>query len=354
MYRASFRLSLLAALLTAVAGTAVDAVGPPAAKRPLLGDQKPVPAPGAAPARPAPPPEPAPELAREPAPETPPEPPAVAVPDETLPAASVAPEPEGPAEQAVEEAARPESVPEAPVAVEDSELPSGDPEPQSELLAAPTTLPEDSTVEPAPALEKPQEEAFGDPIRPTELPPETASFTADGLVQIGDDRLSFRIHHLEGRERQDMTVDGLYQITILRPDLGTAYLVQPKADTFIPLMLEEVSLWPRYRALEGYEIKAGAWEVLAGERVRRYHVSSTEAALQPMDVLVWITEDGIEVRLEGEMDVEGITESVVLLRQNIERQPIEPSLFDPAAAIRETAPPIAVPSSHKDVGKVGP
>ena len=73
-----------------------------------------------------------------------------------------------------------------------------------------------------------------------------------------------------------------------------------------------------------------------------------------MDILVWITEDGIEMRLEGEMEVEGLMESVVLERSNIKRAPLDDALFDPAVALAADDPKLAVPESHEEVGTVGP
>ena len=192
------------------------------------------------------------------------------------------------------------------------------------------------------------------PGRTAELPPETASFTADGVVQIGDDRLSFDVYHRGGKERQEMTIDGLFQITILRPDLGAAYLVQPAADAFIPLRLDEVGLWPRYRGGVGYKVELKGKERVAGEDTSLYHVTSQAGAAVEMDILVWITEDGIEMRLEGEMEVEGMMESVVLERSNIRRAPLDDALFDPAVALAADDPKLEVPDSHEEVGTVGP
>ena len=146
------------------------------------------------------------------------------------------------------------------------------------------------------------------PAKSAELPPEAASFVADGLVQIGDDRLSFDIYHRAGKERQEMTIDGLFQITILRPDLGAAYLVQPDAEAFIPLSLDEIGLWPRYRGQQGYKVEHQGDEVFEGEKTQIFHITSEDEAPVEMDILVWITDDGIEVRLEGEVEVECVAE----------------------------------------------
>ena len=191
-------------------------------------------------------------------------------------------------------------------------------------------------------------------LEPAELPAETASFIADGVVQIGDERLDFKVFHDVGRERHEMAIDDLFQITILRPDLGTAYLVQPEADSYIPLPLEDISLWPRYRIQGGYRIERQARELEDGETTTRFRIRGSETAPIEMDVLVWITDDGIEMRLEGEMEVEGILENVVLMRRNVRRQPIDPTLFDPAEALLVLSPPGEIQEGNGRLKSAGP
>ncbi len=191
-------------------------------------------------------------------------------------------------------------------------------------------------------------------LEPAELPAETASFIADGVVQIGDERLDFKVFHDAGRERHEMAIDDLFQITIFRPDLGTAYLVQPEADTYIPLPLEDISLWPRYRMQAGYSIERQAREEEGGETTTRFRIRGSEAAPIEMDVLVWITDDGIEMRLEGEMEVEGILENVVLMRRNVRRQPVDPDLFDPTEALLALTPPGEIQEGNGRLKSAGP
>ena len=191
-------------------------------------------------------------------------------------------------------------------------------------------------------------------LEPAELPAETASFIADGVVQIGDERLDFKVFHDTGRERHEMAIDDLFQITILRPDLGTAYLVQPDADTYIPLPLEDISLWPRYRIQSGYLIERQGREVEDGEQTTRFRISGSRDVPIEMDVLVWITDDGIEMRLEGEMEVEGILENVVLMRRNVRRQPVDPDLFDPAEALLVLTPPGEIQEGNGRLKSAGP
>ena len=191
-------------------------------------------------------------------------------------------------------------------------------------------------------------------LEPGTLPAETASFIGDGVVQIGDERLDFKIFHDAGRERHEMAIDDLFQITILRPDLGTAYLVQPEADTYIPLPLEDISLWPRYRLQEGYSVERKGEEVEDGEPTTVYRISGEETVPVIMDVLVWITEDGIEMRLEGEMEVEGILENIVLMRRNIRRQPLDPALFDPAEALLVLSPAGEIQEGNGRLNRAGP
>ena len=187
-----------------------------------------------------------------------------------------------------------------------------------------------------------------------DLPPERASFFADGIVQIADERLTFDIAHRNGMERQEMNIDGLFQITILRPDLGTAYLVQPEGESSIVLPLDEIGIWPRYRGGSGYAIERIGEEDVDGEAAEVFRVVSDEDAPTAMDVLVWISWDGIELRMEGEMEVEGLLESVVVERRNVRRGPVDEALFDPEAAMKTEVQSLQVPASHESIGKIGP
>ncbi len=170
-----------------------------------------------------------------------------------------------------------------------------------------------------------------------QLPSDQASFIADGTVQIGGDRLQYRVFHKAGLERQEMSVDGLFQITILRPDLDTAYILQPGAAELYEVPLEEVQILPTGLAIADYKIEPLGPEKEGGEATMKFRLVSPEGALRRADVLLWMTEDGITMRMEGELEFEGEMENILLLHRNVRRIALDQDLFDPEIARTSSA-----------------
>lgn len=194
------------------------------------------------------------------------------------------------------------------------------------------------------------------PVSAQELPVSLASYTADSVVEVAGQRLVQKIYHDRGRERQEMNIDGLFQVTILRPDLNQAFVIQPGLDHYIELPLEEAALIPVPGPADSYAAEALGEELEGGEPTIKYQLTSTEAADWYYIMLVWITDDGIVMRMEGEIGFEGVLEPVLLIRRNVQRARQDASLFEPrlalATIIEENR--VVVPQDHKGIGKAGP
>ncbi|MCG8360053.1 MAG: hypothetical protein MI920_31190 [Kiloniellales bacterium] len=186
------------------------------------------------------------------------------------------------------------------------------------------------------------------------MPKPSASFTAEGVVQINQDRVVFKVYHLAGKERQEISVDGLFQITILRPDLDKAFVLQPEADGKIELPLDEVSFLPAPETWGEHLIEAIGAAKEGGEATTRYRMTSDEASERELDLMLWVTDDGIVTRLEGEVEFEGEMESVLVLRRDIARTPLDPAIFDPDGPPVAVLPENAVPEAYRALGTIGP
>ena len=175
------------------------------------------------------------------------------------------------------------------------------------------------------------------PIQAAEgLPLPRASFTADAVVEVGGERIVHRVFHAAGLERQEMLVDGLPQVTILRPDLDRAFVIQPGLEDYLELPLDEATLVPGLQELNGYQVEPLGAAREGGEAVTHYRLSRQEDG-HPLDLDVWVTEDGILMRLEGEMSFEGTPEHILLIRRSIRRGEQDPRLFEPDAALAALA-----------------
>lgn len=209
-----------------------------------------------------------------------------------------------------------------------------------------------------------------------QLPEPRASYTADTVVEIAGDRVIHKVYHAGGLERQELNLDGLYQITILRPDLGRAFVIQPGLDDYIELPIDEAYLLPLPSALHDFRVESLGRAREGGEETVKYRLSSPEGkrkaaegqagggaegevegeSKQELDVLVWSTADGIIMRVEGEIDFEGTPEGVLLLRRNVQRGELDPKLFEPEIAQSTFDPdrPPAIPDFIRELGESSP
>lgn len=186
---------------------------------------------------------------------------------------------------------------------------------------------------------------------PTEtLPPPRASFTADSVVEIGGDRLVLKIFHDRGRERQEMLIDGLHQVTILRPDRDKAFVLQGGVDELIELPLAEVALTPLMGQTPpmgqdaDYDITVEGREREGGEETTKFDFSGADRGGRRFNVALWVTDDGIIMRMEGEIEFEGTMEGVLMLRRSVERGKLDAGLFEPTerdSSGDPTAPPVS-------------
>ena len=195
---------------------------------------------------------------------------------------------------------------------------------------------------------------------PETLPPPRASFTADSVVEIGGDRLVLKIFHDRGRERQEMLIDGLRQVTILRPDRDKAFVLQSGVEELIELPLAEVALTPLtgqppltgQTPLVGqdadYDIVVEGREREGGEETTKFDFSGADRGGRRFNVALWVTDDGIIMRMEGEIEFEGTMEGVLMLRRSVERGKLDAGLFEPTErdssgdpTAPETVPPVS-------------
>ena len=195
---------------------------------------------------------------------------------------------------------------------------------------------------------------------PTEtLPPPRASFTADSVVEIGGDRLVLKIFHDRGRERQEMLIDGLHQVTILRPDRDKAFVLQGGVDELIELPLAEVALTPLMGQTPpmgqdaDYDITVEGREREGGEETTKFDFSGADRGGRRFNVALWVTDDGIIMRMEGEIEFEGTMEGVLMLRRSVERGKLDAGLFEPTERDSSGDPtaPETVPPVSKEVSK---
>ena len=177
---------------------------------------------------------------------------------------------------------------------------------------------------------------------PNLLPKPKAMYTADTQVTYGGDTLEMKTWHRGSWERQEFAVDDLTQITILRPDRNRAYVTLKESRQLFEMPFEEAALLPTIGTLRTFETRKLADTEVDGEPVGHFQVIQAEPGEadaaeadggEPVMLDLWITADGIVMRAEGEILVDGYREPLQLSRSNLRRQVLDPGLFEPSLAV---------------------
>ncbi len=173
------------------------------------------------------------------------------------------------------------------------------------------------------------------------LPAPRASYTAETLVTYaGGDSLEMKTLHRGSWERQEFTVDELLQVTILRPDRNRAYMMFLQSGQLFEMAYAEAALLPPIGELRTFEIRKLAEEEIEGETVGHFQAirrPTGEGAeeREPVVLDLWVTADGIVMKAEGEILVDGFRETLQIERRNIRRQALDPDLFEPSISLPE-------------------
>ncbi|HIC80778.1 MAG TPA: hypothetical protein EYH07_14890 [Kiloniellaceae bacterium] len=170
------------------------------------------------------------------------------------------------------------------------------------------------------------------------LPAPRASYTAETLVTYAGDSLEMKTLHRGSWERQEFTVDELIQVTILRPDRNRAYMMFLQSGQLFEMPYAEAALLPPIGELRTFEVRKLAEEEIEGETVGHFQAirrPTGEGAeeREPVVLDLWVTADGIVMKAEGEILVDGFRETLQIERRNIRRQTLDPDLFEPSITL---------------------
>lgn len=176
------------------------------------------------------------------------------------------------------------------------------------------------------------------------LPAPRASYTAETTLTYGGDTLEMQTQHRGSWERQEFLIDELTQVTILRPDRNRAYVMFLESRQLFEVAYGEAALLPDIDTLRTFETKKLSDTEVDGEAVAHFQVfQHTEDAQdgkeeqasddEPAVLDLWATADGIIMRAEGEILVDGYREPLQLMRRNVRRQVLDPDLFEPALPV---------------------
>lgn len=167
------------------------------------------------------------------------------------------------------------------------------------------------------------------PAAAEEFPTPKVGYTADTVTAVGEMQIVSTVWHQDGKERREMTMSGEEQVVIVRPDTGRLYVFVPAQG-----MAMDMAYDPKVMGLGATELMAGlnpvadGREEVGGISTTRYRIDGTGPTGSRTNGLVWVSDDGIIVRMEGESEVDGTMTPTRMETTNLETGDQDAALFE--------------------------
>jgi hypothetical protein len=134
------------------------------------------------------------------------------------------------------------------------------------------------------------------PARARMLGDPSVAFSADRMLEIGARTFSGKLFAMPGSQRHEQMIEGIEQVIILHGDNARGWLVLPGLNSYV-----EFGFAPAAFELSDDDLlstKLGE-ETIDGRRTTNYRVEHTARDGTLVDGYLWLTREGIPMRLEG-------------------------------------------------------
>lgn len=185
------------------------------------------------------------------------------------------------------------------------------------------------------------------PAAAATLTPPTAGYSATRIINAGGMEMSGKVHSEDGKERWETTMQGMRSISILLMNEGRMLVYMPDMNMAMEMSLDEAAAsQPGLDALrDGAEATEEGKEIVEGEQTTRYLVAE-EPGSGVRDLRVWVTSDGIPLKMEGKSD-EG---DFMMLLKDLQRGTQDASLFRLPSGVTPMKMPAGMPGMMGGAG----
>ena len=160
-------------------------------------------------------------------------------------------------------------------------------------------------------------------------PEPTAAYRATRTMNAAGTEMGGPLYHDHGKERWEITIEGMTQVMILRPDLDKMIMFLPQMNMAMEMPFAFGGRIPTPERYAGSQPEVIGEEVIGGEETTKYKVEGDEDGT-PYQVVFWMTDDGISMRVEG-TSAEG---SFAMSLSGLERGAQAAELFEAPAGVQ--------------------
>ncbi len=185
------------------------------------------------------------------------------------------------------------------------------------------------------------------PVRAELIGDTKVPYSADRTVVTGGKTYVGRIYAIPGRQRHEQVMSGLSPVAILRGDQRLAWLLLPDlkiyTDFRFPAAVTEIG----DRSQLGTPLGA---ETVGGQRATKYKIEHHGSDGSALNGFVWLTADGIPMRLTGTYtSTHGKPIDATLELSNLKLGPQPAALFELPQGMQKLPPEALEPLLGKNV-----
>jgi hypothetical protein len=151
-------------------------------------------------------------------------------------------------------------------------------------------------------------------------------FSADRTLTIGDRSFTGKLYATPGSQRHEQRIGGVDQVIILHGKDARGWLVLPTLNSYVEFWFARAAT--ELKADDLLSTKLGE-ETIDGQRTTKYRIEHTARDGTMADGYVWLTREGIPMRLDGMYSPAngGEPTNVHMEMSNVRQGPQDPSLF---------------------------
>jgi len=169
-------------------------------------------------------------------------------------------------------------------------------------------------------------------------------YSADIAITGDGETVKGKVYHAPGMERRELTVEGDAEAMIVRMDKHLVWSLSPEEKLYVESSLDQAlgrPLGPDGKPVEP-KLKIGRQgeETVNGQRATRERVTGRDYDGTPIDGTVWVTAQGIVMRVDSVVvDANGAHHQVRLELSNLAIGPQDPKLFEIPPGYKRVRPP---------------
>lgn len=178
------------------------------------------------------------------------------------------------------------------------------------------------------------------PAAAATLSPPTIGYSATRIVNAGGMEMSGKVYSQDGKERWETNMQGMRSVSILLMKEARMYVLMPDMNMAMEMEMDEAfSAQHGFETLhDDIEAKEEGKEVVEGEETTRYRLVE-EPGGGVSDVRVWMTSEGIPIKMEGKSPEGDFT----MLLKDLKRGDQDASLFRLPSGVTPMKMPAGMP-----------